>query len=101
MLAARSSGIYSWKPAETVAVRMLANDGDMMDWRKRQESNLPRTPTRPPTGLKPARPTGSGTLPSRRIAGFFRVVNDGGTAVFHFRPQGFPKLSAIRSPLIG
>jgi hypothetical protein len=31
--------------------------------RKRQESNLPRTPTRPPTGLKPARPTGSGTLP--------------------------------------
>jgi hypothetical protein len=31
--------------------------------RKRQESNLPKTPTRPPTGLKPARPTGSGTLP--------------------------------------
>ena len=38
--------------------------------RKRQESNLPKTPARPPTGLKPARPTGSGTLPSGTIAGF-------------------------------
>src|SRR2546421_12361688 len=38
--------------------------------RKRQESNLPKTPARPPTGLKPARPTGSGTLPRRRLLGF-------------------------------
>src|ERR1700722_7189571 len=44
-------------------------------WRKRQESNLPRTPTRPPTGLKPARPTGSGTLPSRRIPSVWYHVN--------------------------
>jgi len=31
---------------------------------------------RPPTGLKPARPTGSGTLPSGRIATFLDPVND-------------------------
>src|SRR4051812_43495389 len=39
-------------------------------WRKRQESNLPKTPARLPTGLKPARPTGSGTLPPRQYAVF-------------------------------
>src|ERR1044071_3198224 len=44
-------------------------------WRKRQESNLPKTPARPPTGLKPARPTGSGTLPRGRIAAFAAAVN--------------------------
>jgi hypothetical protein len=33
-------------------------------WRKRQESNLPGTPSRPPTVLKTARPTGDDTLPS-------------------------------------
>ena len=32
-------------------------------WRKRQESNLPETPSRPPTVLKTARATGPDTLP--------------------------------------
>src|SRR4051794_28741948 len=44
-------------------------------WRKRQESNLPKTPARLPTGLKPARPTGSGTLPRASIAAFAVAVN--------------------------
>src|SRR5437660_1156618 len=46
--------------------------GRMGAERKRQESNLPKTPTRPPTGLKPARPTGSGTLPPARMQRFAR-----------------------------
>ena len=50
--------------------------------RKRQESNLPKTPARPPTGLKPARPTGSGTLPRGRIARIFGVVNRRSRAAF-------------------
>src|ERR1700676_5405022 len=58
--------------------------------RKRQESNLPKTPARPPTGLKPARPTGSGTLPGRRIAGLSGIVNTPSRAYFGKPPVGFP-----------
>src|SRR5271155_3780302 len=39
-------------------------NGRTANWRKRQESNLPGTPSRPPTVLKTARPTGDDTLPS-------------------------------------
>src|SRR6266404_3388309 len=55
-----------------VRVRSIRYDDLIYDniRRKRQESNLPRTPTRPPTGLKPARPTGSGTLPGLSMPRF-------------------------------
>src|SRR6266404_38005 len=57
-----------------VRVRSIRYDDLIYDniKRKRQESNLPRTPTRPPTGLKPARPTGSGTLPPITMPCFVR-----------------------------
>jgi hypothetical protein len=59
--------------------------------RKRQESNLPKTPTRPPTGLKPARPTGSGTLPGIDLARFFGIVNPPVWAVCQIDPSSLPK----------
>jgi hypothetical protein len=68
-----------------------------MENRKRQESNLPKTPARPPTGLKPARPTGSGTLPRRRIAGFFATVNRRCWAVFQTSP-GDPFIRSVSVP---
>src|SRR5437867_12011968 len=39
-----------------------------VNWRKRQESNLPRTPSRPPTVLKTARATGPDALPAPGLA---------------------------------
>ncbi len=67
--------------------------------RKRQESNLPKTPARPPTGLKPARPTGSGTLPRRRVARFFGIVNHPGGGGFAKLPTGFAIFCSRGIPL--
>src|SRR4051794_9531124 len=61
----------------------------MKNRRKRQESNLPKTPARPPTGLKPARPTGSGTLPIVDLAGFFIIVNYLSRSILENRPPVF------------
>src|SRR4051794_37987052 len=62
--------------------------------RKRQESNLPKTPARLPTGLKPARPTGSGTLPHMTIAAFVTAVN----RLRVRAPDDRPADAAIRRP---
>src|SRR5437899_12677368 len=47
---------------------MIEDVDGCLNWRKRQESNLPRTPSRPPTVLKTARATGPDTLPAPGLA---------------------------------
>ena len=49
---------------------------------------------RPPTGLKPARPTGSGTLPNLDVIGVFAAVNDPSVRDFGCRRR----IAATRSP---
>src|SRR5438132_11987747 len=47
---------------------MIEDVDGCLNWRKRQESNLPRTPSRPPTVLKTARATGPDALPAPGLA---------------------------------
>jgi len=48
--------------------------------------------------LKPARPTGSGTLPSRRIAAIFGIVNHLRGVILGKPRAGFPSSRSIAAP---